>query len=175
MLGHSHVIIGAAAGVVTARILHADDLAGALVAGVAALVPDIDTPESTFGRHLPHWWHALTPGHRGLTHSLAFCAALGALAREAQTLVIGRPPASWLLTAAVVVGALSHLAADAVTDHGVPLFWPVWRDHVGLPWPLKFRTGSWREHLTTSAVVAGTLDWAYDLHRVVGPLLAGHR
>jgi inner membrane protein len=175
MLGHSHVLIGAAAGVITARVLHADDLAGALVAGFAALVPDIDTPESTVGRWLPRWWHALTPGHRGLTHSLLACAVLGVLAYEAQTLVLGRPPASLLLTAAVLVGALSHLAADGVTDHGVPLLWPLWRGHFKLPWPLAFRTGSWREHLATTAIVVATLDWAYDLHRVVSPLLATHR
>jgi inner membrane protein len=175
MIGHSHVIIGAAAGVVTARLLHADDLAGALVAGISALLPDVDSPESTIGRLLPRWWHALTPGHRGPTHSLVFCAVLGALAYEGQTLLLGRPPASWLLTAAVVVGALSHLAADAMTDRGIPLFWPLWSGHIGLPWPLAFRTGTWPEHVTVTAVIAATLYWTYDLHRVLGPLLTAHR
>ena len=59
------------------------------IGAIAGLAPDLDTESSTIGAALPGWWHALTPGHRGLSHSLlavglwwvaawVACAVLGA-------------------------------------------------------------------------------------------------
>lgn len=170
MKGTSHVIIGAAAGVAVAHVMHGDTLAAAAIGGLFALAPDIDTEESALGRRLPHWWHALTPGHRGVTHSLAWCAAVTALAYGAQCWLLTRPPESPFLVFVVLAGLLSHLAADACTIHGVPLLWPV-RIKVGLPWPLAFRTGTWPERVVTVAVTAGVIWWTYGL----GDLLDGVR
>ena len=76
----SHALIGAAAGVAVAHATGAPMLAGGIVAGLAGLLPDIDHPHAAVGRMLPRWWHRLTPGHRGPTHSLVWCLALAVVA-----------------------------------------------------------------------------------------------
>jgi inner membrane protein len=164
VIGHSHAIIGASAGVIVAHVLQGDALAGALLGGVAGLVPDIDAHGTTLGRYIPGW--VPRPGHRGPTHSILFCAALAAAAYGARYWLIGGPPTSWLVSAAVLAGALSHLAADAVTDRGVPILWPLTQEHFGLPWPLSFKTGTWPEHIIVLGVIAGTIGWTYNLTRV---------
>ena len=181
MLGRSHAAIGAAAAVVTAHVLGAEAVlarsihgpaALALVAtvaivspvgAVAALLPDLDEPDSALGGLLPRWWHRLTPGHRRCTHSLVAVGLVGLLLHMALGALGVSGYALDLLTALVAVGMLSHLAADAITDHGVPLFWP-WRQHFGLP---LFRTGSLQEHVVVFLVVAGTAWWAFGLGDLV--------
>lgn len=185
MLGRSHATIAAAAGVVAAHLLGTESvLAAALrpsgpaagvlasvatalvaapIAAIAGLLPDLDEPGSTLGGLLPRWWHHLTRGHRRSTHSLLAMAVvwvavhygLGALGVE------GFP--NQLLAVLVLTGMGSHLAADAITDHGVPLFWPArWR----LCLPL-FATGSWMEHAAVALAVGAAAWWTYDLGRVV--------
>jgi inner membrane protein len=185
MLGRSHATIGAAAGVaaahllgtesVLARAIHAPGpaagalaaVATALIAGplaaVAALMPDLDEPGSTLGALLPDWWHHLTHGHRRSTHSLLAVAVVWAGVHYGLAALGVSGFAAELLTALIVVGMASHLAADAITDHGVPLLWPI-RWHFRLP---LFRTGSWLEHATVTAAVLATAWWTYDLGRVV--------
>jgi membrane-bound metal-dependent hydrolase YbcI (DUF457 family) len=70
MMKRSHAVIGAAAGVAVAHATGASMVAGGIVAGLAGLLPDVDHPHAAVGRLLPRWWHRLTPGHRGPTHSL---------------------------------------------------------------------------------------------------------
>jgi inner membrane protein len=173
VLGYSHIVIGAVAGVVVASGLHGDLLAGALVGGVAGLAPDIDTPGSMVGRRLPRWWHRLTPGHRGLTHSLVWCLALGLGAYGVEAWALGGTPGHPLFAIEVTAGSLSHLLADGLTEEGIPLLWPFSRCRVVLLGALAFRTGSWVEHAVTAAVAAGTLYWLYDpaCHDCVGRAL----
>jgi inner membrane protein len=133
------------------------------VGALAALLPDLDEPDSALGGLLPRWWHRLTPGHRRCTHSLLAVGVVGGLLHLALGAVGVGGFAHELTTALVVVGMLSHLAADAITDHGVPLFWP-WRRHYGLP---LFRTGSPVEHAVVLLVVVVTAWWALGLGDVV--------
>jgi len=168
VLGTSHFVLGAAAGVAVAHVLHGDTLMAAAIGGTMGLLPYVDTEQSALGRRLPRWWHALTPGHRGVTHSLAWCGAVTALVYGLQVWLLTHTPESPYLVLVVLAGLLSHLAADACTDHGVPLLWPI-RVRVGLPWPLAFRTGSWPERVVTVAVVGWVAWWAYGL----GGLLDG--
>ena len=181
MLGPSHAAIGAAAAVVTAHVLRVEPVLArsihgpaalataatvaivAPVGAVAALLPDLDEPDSALGELLPRWWHRLTPGHRRSTHSLLAVGLVGLLVHLALgALGVAGFPLE-LLTALVVVGMLSHLAADAITDHGVPLLWP-WRQHFGLP---LFRTGSPFEHVVVLLVVVGTIWWTLGLGDVL--------
>jgi membrane-bound metal-dependent hydrolase YbcI (DUF457 family) len=185
MLGRSHATIGAAAGVVAAHLLGTESvlapalrvpapasvvlsgLAMAVVAAplsaVAALLPDLDEPGSTLGGLLPRWWHHLTRGHRRSTHSLLALALVWAAMRFGLGAIGVTGFGTELLTVLAVVGMTSHLAADAITDHGVPLFWPArWR--LGVP---LFSTGSWLEHAVVALAVFGALWWAYDLGAVV--------
>ena len=92
MMKRSHAVLGAAAGVAVAHAAGPSRLAGGIVAGLAGLLPDIDHPHATVGRLLPRWWHRLTPGHRGPTHSLVWCLALALAVQAANTALNGAGP-----------------------------------------------------------------------------------
>ncbi|HKF00361.1 MAG TPA: metal-dependent hydrolase [Actinomycetes bacterium] len=154
MMKRSHFLIGAAAGALAADVLDESLVLGVLVAGLAALLPDADHPGSVTGQLLPGWWHRLTPGHRGPTHSLAWCGLLAGLAYAIQGL-FSAGPVGPVVAVLIGVGALSHVAADGLTTQGVPLWWPFRRRKVVLLGGLAFRTHSWPEVLVTLTVVSG--------------------
>jgi len=78
-----------------------------------------------------------------------------------------------LAPAAIGAGALAHIAADACTDEGVPLAWPLWRGHVRfLPEPLAFTTGSRPEAVFAGAMIAALAGLAWlALHAATVPAL----
>lgn len=158
MMKRSHAIIGAAAGVAMAKGIGGPLVAGGVISCLAAVLPDLDHPSSVVGRLLPRWWHRLTPGHRGPTHSLAWCGALALLGHYVQSLVVGGA-AGPLLALALLAGALSHVLADGLTVAGVPLWWPLRRKHVVFLGALAFPTHSWRETAVVLGVVAAVLYW----------------
>jgi inner membrane protein len=158
MMKRSHAAIGAAAGVAVAHATGGSLVAGGIVAGLAALLPDVDHPHAAVGRLLPRWWHRLTPGHRGPTHSLAWCLALALLVYAGHRAVDGGP-AGPLLALTVLAGSLSHVLADGLTVAGVPLWWPVRRRRAVFLGALAFRTRSWTEVLVVAGVVAGVGWW----------------
>lgn len=150
MIVGSHVVAGIAAWTAASLYGHipADKLAfGYAVAG--ALLPDIDHPKSWVGRRLRIISVPLSAmvGHRGLTHSLLAVAA-GIVVLYGYGLRGEAAP--------LVVGYLSHLAADALTPGGVPLLWP-YRKHFKLG---LFRTGSATEYLFTTLMAVGVV-WAW--------------
>src|SRR5918994_2187576 len=142
----------------TADATGASMVAGGIVAGLAGLLPDIDHPHAAVGRMLPRWWHRLTPGHRGPTHSLVWCLAVAVLAYVGNTALNGEP-AGPLLALAVLAGSLSHVLADGLTVAGVPLWWPFRRRRAVFLGVLAFRTRSWPEALVVLGVVAGVGWW----------------
>ncbi|MFD1633878.1 metal-dependent hydrolase [Haloplanus ruber] len=82
-----------------------------------AMLPDVD-----------HRIPGLT--HRGLTHTLAFAALMGAVGAGAGTVlaVVVDGGHTTLVPFGFAVGALTvlaHLLADALTPAGVPLLWPL--------------------------------------------------
>jgi len=158
MMKRSHALIGGAAGVAVAHATGASMLAAGIVAAFAALLPDLDHPHSVVGRLLPRWWHRLTPGHRGPTHSLVWCAGLAVVADLANSAVTGEP-AGLRRALALLAGALSHVLADGLTVAGVPLWWPFRRRRWVFLGALAFRTRSWPEALVVLAVVAGVGWW----------------
>lgn len=158
---------------------------GIAAAALGAVLPDIDEPGSMIGSKVPgsalgRVGRAAVGGlilylgvtgkdrlavlsgagllalafapHRGVTHSLAGMAValLGVRALY---------PAAAL---AFVMGYALHLAADALTPHGAPLFWP-WPKTIGLP---LMRTNGWIDRL------AGFAGWMFLLwHLKWGGLL----
>src|SRR5215218_1175561 len=158
MMKRSHAVIGAAAGVAVAHATGASMLAGGIVAALAGLLPDVDHPHAAVGRLLPRWWHRLTPGHRGPTHSLVWCLGLAVLVYAGGSLA-GGAPAAPLLALAVLAGSLSHVLADGLTVAGVPLWWPFRRRRAVFLGALAFRTRSWAEALVVGGVVAGVGWW----------------
>jgi inner membrane protein len=128
-------------------------------AALGSLLPDLDAAQSK-AKHLslsfrlgkervrvaPLSFPALvlssTLPHRGPLHSLLALWIVAAL--------IGLPLAlitSWPAAVALLFGWLSHLALDACTKTGVPLFWPDKRRVRFLPPALRVTTGSEAEGL----------------------------
>jgi inner membrane protein len=121
----------------------------AFCAGMGALLPDLDAQESkiknlsVFGIRpflLPANFLHRSLGHRGMLHS-----ALGLML---MALVIGIPAGIGLGTTAMmalILGIASHLALDASTKSGIPLWFPnPQRMHL-LPSQLRITTGSQAE------------------------------
>ena len=89
----------------------------ALVAASSALLPDLDTRQSYFGRLIKpvSGWFEDTFGHRTLTHSLFAQVTMGVLAYFVL-------PFGFFL--AFRTGWVSHTFADMMTPSGVCWFWP---------------------------------------------------
>lgn len=102
------------------------------------------------------------PGHWALALllALAFAAGLRALrmgGHYADLLALGAAFAvGWegislaLIPLACALGCATHIAGDMLTTEGCPLAWPVTMRHFGLPRPLSFTTGTWRENLVVA-------------------------
>ena len=151
MLWRTHFLAGMAAGLMVSG---APDLKSSLVpaavAGVAALLPDLDDPHSKLGRLVvpASWVVKMSVGHRGPLHSLiasagAFLLAL-ALARGDVALAV-----------AAAAGYVSHLAADSLNPQGVPWLWP-WAGRFGLP---LVQTGSLVEKLAVIPLALLSVAW----------------
>jgi inner membrane protein len=163
----SHLLFGATAGAFASAQLGAPLSIGAAAGALAGLAPDVDHPGSTLGRQLPRAYHALTPGHRGPTHTLEWCALLGwGVAQLLPYAGVGR---AWavLVGWAVFAGACSHLVADLLTEQGIPATmllvlsrrlglgpWFLRGGRVRLPRWLAIRTGGWAEPVVTAVAVA---------------------
>lgn len=128
MTGRTHLTIGIAVGLAVAQMLDAAPKEAAFITGAAALgslLPDIDHPQSMLSGWIPgSGLLTLFTRHRGITHSILFCLFFPVLAsfvlRSLTGMGIDDPYRIPLL-----LGMLSHLAADMLTPVGVPLFAPI--------------------------------------------------
>ncbi len=131
-----------------------------LMVGFGALLPDIDNARSTFGHKLGWVSKEIQriAGHRTVFHSILGLVLGSVLAIGLQQLVIYLlaqrgfiAPAlyirgSYLVFFAVLFGCVMHIAADALTQGGVPLLWPNPKRFGFPPNPSwRFRTGTWPE------------------------------
>jgi len=144
--------------------------------GFGALLPDIDNARSTLGRKLGPVSREIQhlAGHRTFFHSilgLVFGSLLAIgleqvviylLSQHGLLLPAQLVGASNLVFFGVLFGAIMHIAADALTQGGVPLFWPN-RKRYGFPpnprW--RFRTGTWPEFVIVWSfmIVVGLGIW----------------
>jgi inner membrane protein len=123
MNGKTHLLTGLAAGFLLSQSVKPAD-AGMVIAvtSVAALLPDIDHPQSLISSFIPGGFilSAFTGNHRGVTHS----ALAGFVAGGLAFLVSDNP----MIGLGVGVGWLIHLVGDMLTPSGVPLLLPFrWR------------------------------------------------
>lgn len=176
----THLAIGLACGVglaiTTGQTQPAQVMLMVGIAGVSALLPDIDIQNSTINRMLlPKQFKAV----QGIfLYILAACLILGYLLIDAfptWTFLLGLyllgaaifPHRSFthslfallyiglissLITStyslAVVVGYASHILADACTKKGIPFFWPFLRKNFGLSQlGIVIRTNGTVDHL----------------------------
>lgn len=144
--------------------------------GFGALLPDIDNARSTLGRKLGVVSKEIQhlAGHRTFFHSIlglifGSLLAIGLeqvviylLSQHGLSLPAQLVGTSHLVFFGVLFGAIMHIAADALTQGGVPLFWPS-RKRYGFPpnphW--RFRTGTWPEFVIvwTFMLVVGLGVW----------------
>ena len=152
MMSHSHILFGMSCwwGYCLATGQDVSTTATA-VAGLGALLPDIDHPQSALGRRIPFLSVPIAKvfGHRGITHSILATLAVAFVLTHWSG---SRPD----IIAPLCIGYLSHLGGDLLTPSGVPLFWPIRRTFsLGL-----FRTGSPVESVTVGALAAVMLSHA---------------
>jgi len=170
----THQISGVGLAAVSAAAVDARGTSAAvLIAGawIGSLLPDADLAgarvyrRTRFERRAPLLWLAglllrlpvrlltLLP-HRGFTHSVLACGLAALLSALAASLV--DPDVAVAAIVGVAIGYGSHVAADACTPSGVPLWAPFSRRRRWLlPAPARIRTGSAREYL--SVVLFGVL------------------
>ena len=118
MLLPTHLVTGQTAYLAACvTVLHTPRPAEALVAVLAATIPDLDHRQSLVGRLFPFISYPLEYyfGHRSLTHSLLLQALAGIMAWYAL-------PRGFFL--ALLAGWVSHSWADMMTPSGVAWFWP---------------------------------------------------
>jgi inner membrane protein len=151
MMAKSHVIVGLAAWVAAAPVLHLSPVdpiyLGLAVCG--SLLPDIDHPQSWVGRRSRPVSTVIAAllGHRGITHSAVAVVGLVALLAHSGS---RRGAAS-----AFAIGYLSHMAADLLTPRGLRLAWPMRRT-----WGMKLcRTGSPAEPIIVLVLLCG-IGWS---------------
>ena len=144
-----------------------------LAADIGALIPDMDGG----GNNL---WHLLPAGektgrilkgifykHRTVTHSLLGVFLIYKLFFWLLPKFLN--PAylnPQLILIAIMVGYISHLVADGLTEEGIPLFWPL-KINFGFP-PIKswrIKTGKWFENFVVYPAIWVYLIWFIDLNK----------
>lgn len=153
MTASSHVSVGILSWAVyeslTGGVLANYEVYFYFLAALGSLLPDIDHPQSWIGSRFvpisfPIW---AVFGHRGITHSLiAIVSLVLILAFYQQSMVIAGY--DWLLP--LMIGYLSHLFADYLSNSGIPLFYPSKRKFRA---PITVQTGGVSEYLLVYAMV----------------------
>lgn len=133
-----------------------------LMVAFGALLPDIDNANSLIGRKLGWVSKGIQriAGHRTIFHSLLGLLLGSLLAIGLEQLVVYLLAqrgfvlpaqfigASHLVFVAVLFGCITHIAADSLTEGGVPLLWPNHKRFGFPPNPRwRFRTGDWPEYV----------------------------
>lgn len=128
--------------------------------GIGALLPDIDSPNSSISRKLRPLSYPISEAvkHRGVTHSLLACLVLLTLLLAGSLTQINSIWVSML--EALWIGYLSHIMGDWMTTEGVPLFWPYKKYFHS---PLSFKTGGTTERLLGVVLRLGTFALLFDL------------
>jgi len=159
LLWRTHFIAGAGLGAVYGAAFHPNEplamAASTCIGGFAAALPDIDSPHSKLGRAVRPVSDVLsfTLGHRGVLHSLLGMVFTIALFAFIACFWVQVSTVWNLLIPAAAIGYLSHLALDALTPGGVPLFWPKRRKY-SLP---LVKTGSPLERVVFLPALAATM------------------
>ncbi|MBN8594795.1 MAG: metal-dependent hydrolase [Anaerolineae bacterium] len=167
MMGHSHLLIGMAAGLGAAYLLPAPvaPLEMVAIAGFTALLPDIDHPHGTIRRKIPFiddlllFWLP----HRGLTHTIAAVAGVAVICNLLHTAGV----LSVNLAVAAVFGYISHLLADLMTISGLKVWWPL-SDETYHLWP-GLRTGGLTEQFICLLVVV-LMGWLVVRMGLIDPV-----
>ena len=156
MLAATHIIFGAGCSLLYGNMMGMGPEQIMLVTAtgaVGSLLPDVDTPTSTFGKKIRPISDIISFvfGHRGITHSLLMVGAL------IFVLIHYIDMPSWVY--GLIFGYLSHLLGDWITPSGIPLFWPLKRRYRS---PIAFKTGSFVEFFFGAVFLMGGITWYFQ-------------
>lgn len=140
---------------------------------IGALSPDLDQATNRLWYFLPggnlagRIFRPLFLGHRNLSHSLlgVFLYAKG-LGWLLPRILNAEFVNIKIILVSILIGYVSHLVADSVTEEGLPLFFP-FKIKVGFPpirsWRIK--TDHWFEHLIVLPATIAYLTWFVVVYR----------
>lgn len=120
MLFRNHLIVTAAVATYVSSQVQPETITAVCVIWgcifLGSLLPDLDTPGSVMGSRLMFLSLPLSVvlGHRTITHSLWPVMLMYWLVDNTHGVVM-----------LLAIGYASHLLADAVTDSGIPILWPL--------------------------------------------------
>ena len=142
-------------------------------ADVGALLPDLDQAGNRLwemlpsGHNLGRIFRRIFYKHRTLTHSLIGVFAIYKLLEFVLPLVLNSGFLNTkIVLASIMIGYLSHLLADSLTEEGLPLLFPL-NISFGLP-PIRkvrIKTGKWFENFVVYPVVWIYLIWFIHLNQ----------
>ena len=136
-------------------------------ADIGALIPDMDGAGNRLwdllpsGRNLGKILRRIFYKHRTLSHSLiGFVVIYNLLDWVLFKYLNSTFLDPGIILASIMIGYLSHLLADSVTEEGIPLLFPL-RINFGIPPIRKMRvkTGKWFENLVVYPAVWIYLIW----------------
>ncbi len=142
----------------------------ALVANaVGALLPDIDQASNKlwdllpFGDTFAKYFNKAFLTHRGLSHSIIGFILTDKFFRWILPIILnGKFIDIFMVYSALMIGYISHLIADSVTEEGLPLFFPL-KYKFGFPpirsWRIK--TGHWFENLIITPLLIFYILWLF--------------
>ncbi len=138
---------------------------------IGSLLPDIDQASNRL-------WDLLPAGetigkalgvfmkHRGISHSLV---GIFLVDKFSFWLVSNLFNANLVDTKLVywslMIGFISHILADSLTEEGVPLFYPL-KKNFGIPpiKPWRIKTGGWFENLVVTPLLIFYLLWLFVVY-----------
>jgi len=157
LLWKAHLLAGSSTGIYVGSLISPENiLPAALIGAGAALLPDIDHPNSKVGQIIPlvSWTIRLTAGHRGIFHSLLGAAAVTAII--SGTCVFFNCPYSYKLLMSVILSALlSHIVLDSFNPMGCCWFYPL-KMHLSIP---ILHSGGFIEKLIINPIMFVLLLW----------------
>lgn len=178
-MGRTHALIGISSLWLLAAIPHTltpDTLAPLVAcAALGALIPDLDARHALATHLSIARIQPLAPiavilsrdwGHRGATHSLIGLSVFAALMLPLAFLW------HWAAWATLLLGYVSHLAADACTKSGIPLLYPGRKRYHMLPKNWRFTTASLAEDALVPIIALAILFLLFSLMRQIqSPIL----
>ncbi|WP_220756897.1 metal-dependent hydrolase [Shewanella colwelliana] len=149
MIFRNHLIVTSAVTLVVIKEVELGLPIWAVIAGIifGSLLPDLDHPRSTIGKRVLFVSVPLAGifGHRQFTHSiwpLVLTVWLFNLTDQANSYVM-----------VLMIGYMSHVIADMLTDSGVPFLWPFQR-RFGLT---LCKSGGVLEHIIAFSLLTGAI------------------
>lgn len=142
---------------------------------VGGLTPDLDQASDKLWNLVPGGdasgsiLRRIFLGHRNLSHSLLGLYLFYEIIKFVLPRILNPNFLQVnLVIGAIMIGFISHLAADSITTEGLPLFFPI-KIKIGFPpiEALRIRTGSWVENLIVMPAVLVFLAWFGYQHRQV--------